>query len=50
MIDECYECRYANEYIAWWYFPYFDPTCSLGLPMGIDEECECFKRIGRRSR
>ena len=50
MIEECYECRYATEYLAWWWFPYFDPTCLKGLEMDKEEECGCYEQIGRLSR
>ena len=50
MIEECYECRYANEYLAWWWFRICDPTCLKGLPMNVKTECKDFKQIGRRSR
>lgn len=50
MISECYECRYACKYPAWWWFPKFDPLCSLGNPMDTDKECEDYSKIGRGSR
>lgn len=50
MITQCEECKWANQYLLWYWFPYFNPTYSKGLPMNIEGECDCFNLIGRRSR
>lgn len=50
MINQCYDCVFACEYLLPYWFPYFDPTCCLGNPMHIKKECFDFKRIGRESR
>lgn len=50
MIEECYDCKYANEYLAWWWFRICDPTCLKGLPMNTEYECKKFIKIGRGSR
>lgn len=47
----CESCRFANEYIAWWWYPHFDPSCLKGH--GIfeqKEECGDYEQIGRLSR
>lgn len=47
----CQDCKWANEYIAWWWFPHFDPTCSKGHAIDLDKKyCEDFEQIGRLSR
>ena len=45
---DCYTCRYANEYLLGYWYPYFNPTCSKGYPLG----CLCgeYEMIGRNSR
>lgn len=50
MIEECYDCKYANEYLAWWWFRLYNPTCMLGNPMNVKGECKDFRLIGRNSR
>ena len=50
MITQCYECKYATKYCAYWWFPYYDPICEKGNAMNVKEECKDFKLIGRRSR
>lgn len=50
MIEECYDCKYACKYCAYWWFPHYDPICEKGNPMNVKEECKDFKQIGRRSR
>ena len=50
MIEECYDCRYATKYCAYWWFPYYNPICEKGNPMNVKEECKDFKRIGRGAR
>lgn len=49
-LSDCYNCKYADEYMAYWWYPKYDPSCSLGNQMDIDNECECFEQIGRLSR
>ena len=49
-VSECYNCKHADEYVAYWWFPYYAPTCSKGLPMNTYEHCLDFKQIGRLSR
>ena len=50
MIEECYDCKYADEYLAWWWFRIYNPTCMLGNQMNVKEECKDFQLIGRNSR
>lgn len=50
MISECYECRYACRYPAYWWFPFIDPLCALGNPMHTKKKCIDYSRIGRGSR
>ena len=49
-LSECYNCKHADEYLAWWWYRVCDPTCSKGLPMNTYEHCLDFKQIGRLSR
>ena len=49
---KCRDCRYADEYIPSYAYPYILPKCSLGVK-SIDYDtgaCEEFELIGRRSR
>ena len=50
MIDQCYNCCFADEYLAWWWYRICDPTCSKGEQMYIDENCSLYEQIGRGSR
>ena len=50
MISECYNCKHANEYCLPYWFHWFDPTCSKGEPMYIEENCRLYEQIGRLSR
>ena len=50
MIEQCYECKWANEYLLLFWYPLVNPTCLKGLPMYTDDECGDFELIGRRSR
>lgn len=49
-IEQCYDCKYARKYVAWWWFPYYDPICDAGEHMNKKEQCERFEQIGRLSR
>ena len=49
-LSECYHCRFADEYLAWWWYRICDPTCSKGLPMNTYEHCLSYEQIGRLSR
>lgn len=49
-LNECYNCKYANEYLLTYWYPRFNPTCSLGHQMDTDNECRDFQLIGRGSR
>ena len=47
----CSACAFANEYVAYWWFPYFDPSCSKGHSCNPNKDaCRDFKMIGRLSR
>ena len=49
---KCRDCRYADEYIPSYAYPYILPKCSRGVK-SIDYDstaCEDFELIGRRSR
>ena len=50
MINQCYECKYANEYLLPYWFPKYPPTCELGEPMHTNHKCENYQLIGRQSR
>lgn len=50
MINECYDCQYADEYLAWWWYPHYPPTCLKKNCMNVKTECKDFELIGRRSR
>ncbi len=47
----CQHCRFANEYLLWYWYPYCKPTCSKGHPLNKDS-CSCFdfELMGRLSR
>lgn len=48
---QCSDCKFANEYVAYWWYPYFDPTCSKGHGCNVNKgACSDFKLIGRQSR
>ena len=50
-IDQCSNCKHADEYIPLWVYPYGDPRCSVHhrsiLP---GDSCDDFELIGRLSR
>ena len=49
---KCRDCRYADEYIPSYAYPYIQPRCSKGVK-SIDYDstaCEDFELIGRLSR
>ena len=50
MISQCYDCKFADEYLAWWWYPYMDPTCMKGHGMNSNENCLDFEQVGRLSR
>ena len=50
MMSECFDCRWANEYLLAYWYPYFKPSCLKGEAMDKKGKCECFEQIGRLSR
>ena len=47
----CANCKFADEYVAYWWFPYIDPTCSKGHSCSATKSaCADFQLIGRLSR
>lgn len=47
----CCDCKFANEYVAYWWFPYFDPSCSKGHSCFPNKDACCdFQIDGRLSR
>ncbi|MBQ2654049.1 MAG: hypothetical protein IJF83_10875 [Methanobrevibacter sp.] len=47
----CQDCRYADEYLCWWWYPHYQPTCLKGLAIYKERcACEMFEQIGRLSR
>lgn len=47
----CRECKFANEYLLYWWYPYFDPTCLKGHSCAPEKHaCADFQLIGRLSR
>ena len=47
----CKDCKFANEYIAWWWYPHYTPTCLKGHPLSENKiACLDFQLIGRLSR
>lgn len=46
----CQDCRFADEYLLPYWYPWCKPTCCKGHSMKDKEECEDFVRIGRGSR
>ena len=50
MMDECYDCKWANEYLLAHWYPHFDPTCLKGESMNQKDKCKHFEQIGRLSR
>ena len=51
-VPTCADCKYADYYINWWEYPYFDPRCQITKNQikHTDLGCEHFKLIGRHSR
>ena len=50
-IDQCSNCKHADEYIPLWIYPYGDPRCSVHhMNICPDDSCEDFELIGRLSR
>ena len=50
-IDQCSNCKHADEYIPLWIYPYGDPRCSVHhRNICPDDSCEDFELIGRLSR
>ena len=49
-IEQCYDCKYARKYCAYWWFPHYNPQCEKGEQMNTKKECKQFKQIGRLSR
>lgn len=44
----CANCEYANEYIAYWWYPYLDPTCSKGRSINPNKPaCSDFRLMNR---
>ena len=50
MISQCYDCKYANEYLLQYWYPYYSPSCLKGNPMYTKVTCKDFELIGRQSR
>lgn len=47
----CANCKYANEYLAYWWYPHFKPTCTKGHSCFENKSaCADFELIGRLSR
>lgn len=47
----CQDCKYADEYIPVWIYPYGSPRCSLHhRSVCPDDVCGDFELIGRCSR
>ena len=47
----CADCKFADKYVAYWWFPHFDPMCSKGESCSSDKTaCAKFQLIGRLSR
>ena len=51
IIPSCTNCKYADLYIPYFTYPFFDPYCSKkhGLCM-VTKVCEDYVQIGRLSR
>ena len=50
MIEDCYNCKHANQYLLPYWYPHFAPTCLKGHCMNCEDTCEDFELIGRLSR
>lgn len=47
----CQNCKHANYYVAYWWFPWLPPKCSISkMSIKSDDTCEFFEQIGRLSR
>ena len=47
----CQDCKFADEYLLPYWYPYCTPTCLKGHGICEDKvECADFKLIGRLSR
>ena len=50
-LQQCQNCKHANEYIPLWAYPHADPRCSIHHKrIAPDDSCEDFELIGRLSR
>lgn len=51
VIPSCGKCKYADEYVPLWGYPYHAPRCSVHhRAICPDDSCEDFELIGRLSR
>lgn len=46
---KCRDCKYADEYLCWWWYPYYDPTCLKGHSIP-QTDCEDYVKLGRDCR
>lgn len=47
----CANCKFANEYVAYWWYPHIDPACSKRRAIAYDKPaCGEFELMGRMSR
>ena len=47
----CQDCKHANYYPAYWWYPWLDPYCEIHkVRCVVDMECCDFELIGRLSR
>jgi hypothetical protein len=50
-LQQCQNCKHANEYIPLWAYPHADPRCSVHhRRISPDDSCDDFELIGRLSR
>lgn len=47
----CANCKYADEYLCWWWRPYYDPTCMKGHSIHPDKHaCRDFVMMNQDRR
>ena len=50
-MGSCQDCKYADYYPAYWWYPHLEPYCQKGHGLcRIDRICSDYEKIGRDSR
>lgn len=47
----CRDCKHANYYVVYWWYPWLDPKCEISkVSVKPEDSCKFFEQIGRCSR